>query len=365
MLLSKWFFLLGSCAMNWGAESDWSIHKSYEFNCDEFRKNPVQEVRLCTGGTIQIKKVNNQLIFSLGNGSVKVPWVSPLSKKVAEFIHYGRPNMLSVYYGSSWPEFQLMECADGIVLISDSKLKKLPNVRPDTFVYTSRTLPQLIVGRVEKSPFRQPSAALLDLSKPDGDIYPQYVFPKSQPIIVESFTATAGSGRVHMANCVPGTGSCWGDVPHLYPWISPDKKQHGWALALFQEWHLVGKERPSDKKRIKKDHTRACGKDGKWRIINTHRWETSDAIEDRSVAYDPLWYDNSGDIDNSLYLGKKSVDFPKLKDIGEDYKDRGLSYYRLLSAGRASWENYAGKNPNYRYHCACLGTIAPQTIARI
>jgi len=293
------------------------MHHGCEVKKGDF-VNGTAKITLCTGETIAIRRNGTKLIFTYQNSKVTAPLISPLSKKAFLSVSHELPNALMVWYGSSWPEYQMMSCAAGVVILNRGKLEKLPNVKPDTWVDAQIVLPQLIIGRVEKTPFRAPCGALLDTSDLDENLQSSYIFPCRDPIIIEGFAATNAAGRVHCSTNLPGTGATYGDVPFLYPWTSPDKKRHGWALTLHHEWEIRGKERP---------------------------FENQTVLQDRCIDYDATGEDEEFDI----ILGSKHVPFARLKGLDTGWSQ--ITSYRLKLAAYESLKHYLGVNS--MKHCRC------------
>lgn len=249
----------------------------------------------CVGDQISVQKKGDEIVFSCGDSKVAVPIISPLSGKEFCDVCHGLPNTIIVYYESSWPEYQSMTCAAGVVIINDGELEKLPSVRPDTWVDTCIIIPQLIIGRVETSPFGMPCGAILDVSHLNGKIEDNYIFPGKEPVILEGFATTNTAGRVHESCNASGTGATCGDVPFLYPWISPNGKRHGWALIFYRTWETLGKTRPPEKK------FRTISSETGFVSVSGHQYLDKEvkkvplAISDRYISYDPSgedeWYD--------------------------------------------------------------------------
>jgi hypothetical protein len=205
----------------------------------------------------------------------------PMGKKVFCIDWDDRYGIIYVQYFSVWPEFRAMCYGASVGIIHQNQIVGLPNVLPTTVIYVQRD--QVLISQVEKGPFGVPCAALLPLEKITSgeDLESLYVFPGDKPLIVEGFATTAAPGRIHRAENIPGTGACYGDVPGVYAWISPDQKQHGWVFTPYGRWEIVGKDRPKD-------------------------W-----LDDRLIYHDPIWHDN-GDEVYTLMLGNQGIEFPSL-----------------------------------------------------
>ncbi len=229
-----------------------------------------------------VEKRDSDIVMSIGNSKIIIPREFPEGKTYdSRFDLYGK-KVCAFFYDSDWREFRSKCYGLSVILLNKGKLQLLPNVAPETVIYLLNRR-QMIISRVEKSPFGCPSAAILTLDEigSTDDISSLYVFP-SKPIIIEGHASTAWAGRVHEASNVAGTGLNNGNVPHIYAWVSPDEKEHGWAFAMYKKWELDSTPRPK-----------------------------IDWIKDRCIYYDPIWYDNGNEPYN-LYLGKRVANFPSL-----------------------------------------------------
>jgi hypothetical protein len=285
------------------------MHKGTRLAAAFLNRNVSGQIILCTGEKVTVEKRGKNLIFSYQGSLVQVPIISPLSgKPYSEVSATDLPNVIAVYYKSSWRGFEQLPCAAGIVLLNGAKLETLPNVRPDTFCWPDCRSSRLVIGRVEKSPFRLPCAALLDTEQlPNRDLQSLYQFPANEPIIVESVALTSFAGEVHLSDN-PGTGSSSGSVDHLYPWISPNGKRHGWAFA-FQDWHVIGKKRPIDGTIQVKNESWFIRVDGE-QFIHKETKDIPEWLADRHIFYDGICFDQPEYFDISL--GGKWANFPKL-----------------------------------------------------
>lgn len=246
-------------------------------NAELYRK-----IKTRGGVKFNFRKNDTGVILEILDGNnYYFPPEFPISKKVCCIDWDDRHSIIYVNYESVWPEFQAMCYGSTVKVIHQKQILDLPNVLPGTVIYIQDD--QLLISRIEKSPFSVPCAALLPLKDIlyGKDLGSLYVFPKDEPLIVEGFATTAAPGRVHRAECIPGTGASYGDVPSIYAWISPDQKRHGWVFTPYGHLELIGKNRPKN-------------------------W-----LDDRRIYYDPIWYDN-GDEVYTIMLGKKNVEFPSL-----------------------------------------------------
>jgi hypothetical protein len=249
-----------------------------------------------------LKNPMEGITVSVGENTLIISSDSPANKKVAEFAELGK-NILGFFYESEWKEYRLMCYGGSVVVIQNGVPKLLPGVKPEAVIYTNAYVPHLIISQVEESPFGCPCAAILPLDKitESNDIRSLYVFPE-KPIIIEGFAATAAGGRIHESRNVAGTGLNDGDVPHIYDWVSPDNKEHGWAFALYCKWEIDGGERP------------------------TENWE-----KDRCIDYDPIW-DDDGDEPYNVYIGERIAKFPSLHVNG----NREITRFQIRDVVMAS-----------------------------
>ncbi|TSC89567.1 MAG: hypothetical protein G01um10143_57 [Parcubacteria group bacterium Gr01-1014_3] len=284
------------------------MHKGTVLKARSLNKKGFGEIRLCTGEKITVKKGEKKLIFSYHDSCVEVPIISPLSKTPYTYITAtDLPNTIVVYYRSSWKGFGNLPCAAGVILVNGSKLQALPGVRSESFVWPDPGTSRLVISRVEKSPFDSPCSALLDTEQlPQNNIESLYHFPAREPIIVESIALTSFAGEVHSSDN-PGTGGSGGSVSHLYPWISPDGKRHGWAFA-FQDWHVIGKKRPAGITQ-KTGETSFLRYDGH-QFIHKETTDVPRWLADRHIFYDGIDWDQPEYFDISL--GGEQANFSRL-----------------------------------------------------
>lgn len=294
------------------------MHRTKDLVVKDWSDGRSSSFRLCTGEEISISKGSDGFRVSYMGHEILVPCVSPLSGKEVVLVGHDTPHTIAFWYGSSWRECKMMTCARGVVLITPYGLSTLPNVNPETYVWPESQLSQLVIGRVEKTRFGTPCAAILDTGNITTNISQQYVFPKEEPIIIEGHAAVVKSGRVHSASN-PGTGAMSGEVPFLHPWISPDNTRHGWALAFASEWEVIGKERPGEGERPSVKETRFVlfSDDGSTETSGEVTL-TPAVIADREVFCDGL---DSDDEFYTIYLGKEPLGFQMLNGTGkpQDY----------------------------------------------
>lgn len=219
-----------------------------------------------------------------GGDSCKLPSNYPVKSAPVECLAIGdafAKTFMAEYRAVNRPEFARMCYGAGIVFCIGKKLIRLPNVKDETVVHIQESTGQLVIERVEKTPFGCPSAAILQTSqlKSGSSVASRYIFP-SEPILIESF-CTLVSDRLHQAVNLPGTGACYGDVPNIYDCVSIDGKRHGFVFAPYGRFEVCMKPRPA-----------------KWEI-------------DRYVSVDPLWYDD-GNEPYQVFIGREPANFPSL-----------------------------------------------------
>ena len=114
------------------------------------------------------------------------------------------------------------------------------------------------------------------------DISDLYAYPE-EAVVIESFAATSGAGRVHRSGNIPGTGCTFGDVPCIFAVVTDDGKKHGWAFTLFKKWELKLVDKPE-----------------------------KDWVKHRYITYDPIWYEGTSNEPYQLIIGQDCIGFPSL-----------------------------------------------------
>jgi len=234
------------------------------------------------------KKVKGGIEIWNEKSKVVVPMEFPTGKKAMELeVSECEPHVVTVYYESDWPEFRLMRYGCSTLVCHDGKLQTLPCVPPNAVIYYHE-IPQLVISESVNPVTYRRSACLLPLWELNKgrDVSDLYAYPE-EAVVIESFAATSGAGRVHTSGNIPGTGCTYGDVPCIFAVVTDDGKQHGWALTLFKKWELKLVTRPE-----------------------------KDWVKHRYITYDPIWYENSTNEPYQLKIGDEYIDFPSLPKNG-------------------------------------------------